>query len=542
MTNPKTPEALADEAKRLGKAFADVNRDRPADDPGAVFRARRTFHAAIDALAALAKPQAVPVGEVLRDGACLYELNSAGNNRWTAFVQPGYEDSGRRTSIAECERIAAALSARPAYQDLGHIASAIHYPDCWDQDAYPTLAAALNELAAWFRCSNQDTHSSQPTEPAQPVAAEAVAQADDCRIALDHAAIAVHAAMRDPAFNEPKDIEAARAYRGNITNVARRAVNAWLKSAAALASPPAPAPAADPMAAARLRFLVDLDSLVRQWETSGDAKEAACAKAIDSLRRKAVTPAPAQAGEVVGKVLSEEEMPIGFDRRSGPLIWFNKPKPGYLYAALPAAPQAGEVVAPTDELLLKYLGAYLPPSPEPDDITDLRANVMALYAALHAAPIDMVLHCPKCGMQHIDAVEMVEWDRDGGPPANRVTWPNEPHRSHLCHGCGHIWRPADVETNGVAAVKTKGKADSPIVAALPAAPVAVEGVTELERWHKDVYTLIGHAEGLKAEGKRDMPAYFYDLAERLARLVGDAPMAERVAALSASLPVQPNED
>jgi hypothetical protein len=210
----------------------------------------------------------------------------------------------------------------------------------------------------------------------------------------------------------------------------------------------------------------------------------------------------------------------------------------------PAQPsaQAGEVVAPTDELLLKYLGAYLPPSPEPDDITDLRANVMALYAALHAAPIDMVLHCPKCGMQHIDAVEMVEWDRDGGPPANRVTWPNEPHRSHLCHGCGHIWRPADVETNGVAAVKTKGKADSPIVAALPAAPVAVEGVTELERWHKDVYALIGHAEGLKAEGKRDMPAYFYDLAERLARLVGDAPMAERVAALSASLPVQPNED
>ena len=41
------------------------------------------------------------------------------------------------------------------------------------------------------------------------------------------------------------------------------------------------------------------------------------------------------------------------------------------------------------------------------------------------------------------------------------------HRSHLCRpedgGCGHIWRPADVPTNGVAAVKTKGKADSPTV-------------------------------------------------------------------------------
>src|SRR5574340_600312 len=34
----------------------------------------------------------------------------------------------------------------------------------------------------------------------------------------------------------------------------------------------------------------------------------------------------------------------------------------------------------------------------------------------------------------------------GGPNAGRVRkgWDNPPHRSHLCHGCGHIWRPADV--------------------------------------------------------------------------------------------------
>lgn len=65
-------------------------------------------------------------------------------------------------------------------------------------------------------------------------------------------------------------------------------------------------------------------------------------------------------------------------------------------------------------------------------------------------PIDMVLHCPSCGMQHIDAEEH---DHPEG-------WDDPPHRSHLCHGCGHIWRPADVPTNGVAAVKTKGKNDS----------------------------------------------------------------------------------
>lgn len=72
------------------------------------------------------------------------------------------------------------------------------------------------------------------------------------------------------------------------------------------------------------------------------------------------------------------------------------------------------------------------------------------------APINMVLHCPKCGRQHIDAP-----DTDYDPHyEGHMIWTNPPHRSHLCHGCGWIWRPADVPTNGVAAVKTKGKADS----------------------------------------------------------------------------------
>lgn len=76
-------------------------------------------------------------------------------------------------------------------------------------------------------------------------------------------------------------------------------------------------------------------------------------------------------------------------------------------------------------------------------------------AAREPAPIDMVLHCPVCGLQHVDA-------EDEPPTPGREHWTNPPHRSHLCHGCGHIWRPADVPTNGVAAVKTKGKADPPI--------------------------------------------------------------------------------
>lgn len=64
-------------------------------------------------------------------------------------------------------------------------------------------------------------------------------------------------------------------------------------------------------------------------------------------------------------------------------------------------------------------------------------------------PVPMVLHCPACGTQHVDA------------PEPERQWTNPPHRSHLCHSCGHVWRPADVATVGVDAIATKGKADSP---------------------------------------------------------------------------------
>lgn len=62
--------------------------------------------------------------------------------------------------------------------------------------------------------------------------------------------------------------------------------------------------------------------------------------------------------------------------------------------------------------------------------------------------IPMVLHCPRCGTQHIDEAT-AEWD-------------NPPHRSHACQkdGCGCIWRPADVPTTGVATISTKGKSDN----------------------------------------------------------------------------------
>lgn len=68
--------------------------------------------------------------------------------------------------------------------------------------------------------------------------------------------------------------------------------------------------------------------------------------------------------------------------------------------------------------------------------------------AVEPSPIPMVLHCPACGAQHVDA------------PDEAVGWANPPHRSHLCHGCGHVWRPADVPTTGVAAIATRGERDA----------------------------------------------------------------------------------
>ena len=96
--------------------------------------------------------------------------------------------------------------------------------------------------------------------------------------------------------------------------------------------------------------------------------------------------------------------------------------------------------------------------PSMDDVLAIvRAAIAISQASLEqTGTIDMVLHCPACGLQHIDA-----------PDERTEGWMNEPHRSHLCHGCSHIWRPADVPTNGVAAVKTKGKADSPIAHVQP---------------------------------------------------------------------------
>lgn len=99
--------------------------------------------------------------------------------------------------------------------------------------------------------------------------------------------------------------------------------------------------------------------------------------------------------------------------------------------------------------------------------------------------VNLIFYCPVCATQHIDAPETDEeyavrlhessWWELGGEKPER--WTNPPHRSHLCHGCGHIWRPSDTPTNGVAEIVTKGKNDSEPFA--PSKPIPYGTVTTL---------------------------------------------------------------
>ena len=64
--------------------------------------------------------------------------------------------------------------------------------------------------------------------------------------------------------------------------------------------------------------------------------------------------------------------------------------------------------------------------------------------------------------------------------------------------------------------------------AAQAAPVQAVPLTNQDEWQSAVFTLMGHAAGLYAEGKQDMPAWFYELAEKIARTHLDEAAAQRV--------------
>lgn len=113
-------------------------------------------------------------------------------------------------------------------------------------------------------------------------------------------------------------------------------------------------------------------------------------------------------------------------------------------------------------------------------------------------PINVILFCPRCGTQHVDAPESEETFQNRmqafglvAEPQDRFPsrWTNPPHKSHLCHNCYAVWRPADVPTNGVAQIKTRGKEDNTWTnsAAVPPSPSvreAAEGRT-IDKTHRE---------------------------------------------------------
>jgi hypothetical protein len=83
------------------------------------------------------------------------------------------------------------------------------------------------------------------------------------------------------------------------------------------------------------------------------------------------------------------------------------------------------------------------PLPEPaltggDVQREARPVAATTPASEKSPPIDMLLFCPRCGEQHIDAP--------------KGDWTNPPHATHTCQHCGLLWRPSNALTNGAAII------------------------------------------------------------------------------------------
>jgi len=100
-------------------------------------------------------------------------------------------------------------------------------------------------------------------------------------------------------------------------------------------------------------------------------------------------------------------------------------------------------------------------------VAELRAEVERL-----SEPVNAVLFCPNCCEQHVDEAmpdvcetcgkSLSEHPAVGTANATCfvfTAWLNPPHKSHRCNFCNHVWRPADVPTNGVLELKSKGERD-----------------------------------------------------------------------------------
>jgi hypothetical protein len=94
---------------------------------------------------------------------------------------------------------------------------------------------------------------------------------------------------------------------------------------------------------------------------------------------------------------------------------------------------------------------------------EIKTRLASLQAEVDT-PIDMLLFCPNCGEQHVDEAKPDVCETCGHSEGDCTcsaftAWLNPPHKSHRCAFCNHVFRPADVPTNGVLTIKTKGERD-----------------------------------------------------------------------------------
>ncbi|WP_238400610.1 hypothetical protein [Burkholderia thailandensis] len=199
-------------------------------------------------------------------------------------------------------------------------------------------------------------------------------------------------------------------------------------------------------------FVNELDAINKQRQVGG--RIIACAP-IESLSRS-----PAMAAEAVAIYQVRDGVDSWAD--TDPVLFYDAPdtERRIVYRA-PQPAQADAREGLTDEQIDMIANDGHRNAAGGIYATSIYDFARACVAATHpgqSKPLDMLLFCPKCGVQHIDHAEPAVEHEHGAVEFG--AWDNPPHRSHLCHACGTIWRPADVPTNGVAAIATRGKADT----------------------------------------------------------------------------------
>lgn len=108
------------------------------------------------------------------------------------------------------------------------------------------------------------------------------------------------------------------------------------------------------------------------------------------------------------------------------------------------------------------------------DVVDDNLNELSELRMIFTQPIDMLIFCPSCGKQHVDEASPNVCEKCGfeesahGPEPEKegnwcpgfTAWQNPPHKSHRCDNCNSVFRVADIPTNGVADIKTRGDHDT----------------------------------------------------------------------------------